>query len=164
MTSEDILKAFEIELICDGKAKKTVESYTGDIRDFLEWLKGKKVIFEGNMTRFFITQYKEHLVGKKYSVDTINKKINSLSCSNQYLIREKYTTDLVVFPRKDKVKVAAGSEKEVEVFSDEEVQRILFYLESKDISLRNKLIVHMLLYTGVRVSELTNIKITDIVV
>lgn len=160
MTNE-ILKAFEEDLIADGKAKQTIISYVGDVRDFLKWLNNKDVKFEGSIKRFFITQYKDYLQNEKYAVDTVNKKINSLACFNQFLVREKYTQDLVVFS-KDKIKVAKGSEGEVEIFSDEEIERILFYLESKEVSLRNKLIVHILLYTGVRAGELVGITISNI--
>jgi integrase/recombinase XerD len=42
------------------------------------------------------------------------------------------------------------------------VERLLFYLEDHTkVSIRNKLIVYILLYTGVRVSELVNIKLAD---
>ena len=37
MTNE-ILKAFEEDLVADGKAKQTIISYAGDVRDFLKWL------------------------------------------------------------------------------------------------------------------------------
>lgn len=161
--SDKILQSFKQDLMIDGKATKTVISYTGDIRTFLEWLEIREVQFQGNLQRFFITQYKEYLLEKKYAIDTINKKINSLASFNDYLIRKEYTSTKVVFPRKDKIKIAKGSEGEVEVFSYSEIERVLFYLENKDkVSLRNKLIVHMLLYTGVRASELINIEISNI--
>ncbi len=159
--SKEILEAFEEDLVADGKAKQTIISYVGDIRDFLKWLKNKEVVFEGNIKRFFITQYKDYLQNQKYAIDTINKKINSLAWFNQFLVREKYTQDLVVFA-KDKIKIAKGSEGQVDIFSDEEIERILFYLENKAISLRNKVIVHTLLYTGVRAGELVGIKISNI--
>ena len=64
---------------------------------------------------------------------------------------------------KDRVKIAYGSEKQVEVYSDKEVERILFYIQNEEkVSKRNKVIVMLLLYTGVRVSELCSIKIKDI--
>ena len=50
--------------------------------------------------------------------------------------------------------------KQVEVYSDKEVERILFYIQNEEkVSKRNKVVVMLLLYTGVRVSELCRIKI-----
>ena len=82
-----ILIAFEEDLLADGKAKQTIISYVGDARDFLKWLNNKEVKFEGNIKRFFISQYKDYLQNKKYAIDTINKKINSLACFNQFLLK-----------------------------------------------------------------------------
>lgn len=49
------------------------------------------------------------------------------------------------------------------MFSEEEVEKILFYIQDeKNASIRDKMIVYMLLYTGVRVSELVSIKLRDI--
>ena len=157
-----ILAEFEEDLSGDGKAATTITSYVGDIRGFLEWIKTKGIDFMGNINRFFISQYKDHLIEEGYAIDTINKKINSLSSFNHFLIREEYTKDLVVHPNKDKIKVARGSEGEVDIFSDEEVEKILFYMENKEVSLRNKLIIHILLYTGIRAGEIISIKTANI--
>ena len=71
--------------------------------------------------------------------------------------------EIVVENSKDRVKIAYGSEKQVEVYSDKEVDKILFYIQNEDkVSKRNKVIIMLLLYTGVRVSELCSIKIRDI--
>ncbi|WP_300380871.1 site-specific integrase [Clostridium sp.] len=48
----------------------------------------------------------------------------------------------------------------MEVYSYKEFERILFYIQNEDkVSKRNKAIVMLLLYTGVRVSELCSLKI-----
>ena len=119
----EILATFNEYLIADGKGSKTVRSYTGDIRSFLQWLKTKKVDFDGILTRFYVTSYKEHLICNNYTVNTINKKVNSLHSFNQFLIIKGLCSEKVVYPNKDKIKVAKGSESEVEVFSEEEVER-----------------------------------------
>ncbi|MFJ7831465.1 tyrosine-type recombinase/integrase [Peribacillus sp. NPDC097284] len=65
--------------------------------------------------------------------------------------------------RKDRVPIANGSEKVVEALTNEEVERVLAYVQNESkVSIRNRLIVHTLLYTAVRVSELINIKHGDI--
>ena len=64
--------------MADGKASKTLESYVGDIRAFLQWLESKGNSFTGNIKRFHITSYRNYIVQEGYEVNTINKKINSL--------------------------------------------------------------------------------------
>lgn len=161
-SAEKIAVEFEYHLTADGKSNKTLESYIGDIRAFLQWLESKGNIFTGNLKRFHVTSYRNYLVQESYEVNTINKKINSLQSFNQYLIDKNYTAEQVVDLRKDKVKVASGSEKEVEILEDNEIEKLLFYIQSDEVAARDRMIIYFLLYTGVRVSELVNIKLKDI--
>ena len=65
-SAEKIVTDFEEELVSDGKALKTIESYIGDIRVFLEWLESKGSIFTGNLKRFHVTSYRSYLVPNNY--------------------------------------------------------------------------------------------------
>lgn len=70
---------------------------------------------------------------------------------------------MVVDLRKDKIRLAHGSEQEVDIYSESEIERIIFYIQDPSkVSIRNKLIVLLLLYTGIRVSELVSIKIKNL--
>jgi len=162
IVAEKIVAEFEETLIADGKATKTLESYVGDIRAFLQWLEAKGNSFTGNLKRFHITSYRNYLVQEAYEVNTINKKINSLQSFNQFLIDKEYLTEQIVDLKKDRVKVATGSEAEVEVFTEAETEKLLFYIQSEEVNSRHRVIILLLLYTGVRVSELVNVKLRDI--
>ena len=158
----DLVDQFRQYLVEDGKSPATIVSYVGDIRGFLRYLGGKGVKFDGALRRYQVTTYKKHLIEADYEVNTINKKMNSLVCFNHFLIRQGLMTELVVDLRKDKVKVAGGSEREVEVYTEDEVDRILFYVhDPTKISARDKLIITLLFFTGVRVSELVSIRLKD---
>ena len=160
--AQQLLDDYRLYLLSDGKRAKTVVSYCGDVRAFLLWLESKQVSFTGNLTRFYITSYK-FAISDSHSINTYNKKINSLTSFNLFLMERGSFDSQVVFPNKDKIKIAHGSEQQVEVFSEAEVEQILFYLENKDwVNHRDKLIVLLLLYTGVRVSELVAIKVADL--
>lgn len=57
------------------------------------------------------------------------------------------------------MKLAYGSERQVEVLTDNQVERILFSIQNDEkVSKRNRMIILLLLYTGLRVSELCDIK------
>lgn len=157
------LQTFKQWLFEEGRAAKTIESYVGDVKGFQQFLEEKLTEGQQLLTRFSFVRYKEHLIQQNYAIATINKKINSLKVYNDFLRSIGLLTDSVVILKRDRIKTAAGSEEIVNALSEEEVERLLFYVENRNkVSTRNKLIVYLLLYTGVRVSELVNIKLTDI--
>ncbi len=131
MGPDSILQQFSQHLTNEGKVKTTIQSYTTDIRGFLEWLSEKQVDFQGQLTRFYVTSYREHLLEEQYTISTINKKVNSLNSFNQFLIHQGHCSEQSVYPNRDKIKVANGSETEIEVFSEKEAEQILFYLEDR---------------------------------
>ena len=131
-TISSIQTAFENHLMEDGKGSATIASYTGDIQGFIQWLKEKKLPFDGKLTRLSITSYRKHLQEANYRINTINKKVNSLHSFNHFLLAAGYCQEMVVHPKRDKIKVANGSEAEVVVFSEDEVERLLFHLENQE--------------------------------
>lgn len=162
-TEYTIVTKFENYLREDGKAESTIESYLTDIKGFRIWFCEKNDTFDGNLKRFHITSYKTHLISVGYSAATINKKINSLQSFNTFLIDNKYCNEHVVNPIRDKIKVAEGSEREVEVLTEEETEKLMFYIsDRRKVDVRKSLVVTLLLYTGLRVTELVNLKLKDI--
>ena len=158
-----IEKEFEEYLIQNGIAPKTIESYTTDVRLFNDFIQEKGVKDIASLKRFYITNYKEWMQERGYAIATINKKINSLQAYNMFLMKKEYLSEQVVFLGKDRIKVASGSQKEVDVLDDGQVNRLLFFVQDRsNVSQRNELIVMLLLYTGVRVSELCQIRIDGI--
>lgn len=153
---------FEQWLFTEGKADKTIESYVNDVKGFQSYLQ-EKLNDVPVLSRFSFVRYKEHLMKEGYAVSSINKKINSLKVYNDFLRTEGYLYESFIQLKRDRIKIAAGSENNVDALSEEQVEQLLFYVENgKKVSTRNKLIVYLLLYTGVRVSELVGTKIADI--
>jgi hypothetical protein len=99
-TISSIQTAFENHLMEDGKGSATIASYTGDIQGFIQWLKKKKLPFDGKLTRLSITSYRKYLQEANYRINTINKKINSLHSFNHFLISAGYCQEMVVHPKR----------------------------------------------------------------
>lgn len=98
-----------------------------------------------------------------FKPSTINKKVNSLKVFNDYLLLKGIVKENYILVKRNRVSVATGSERVVEALTDAEVERVLAYVQDESkVSFRNRLIVHTLLYTAVRVSELVNIRLKDI--
>lgn len=159
----NLVEKFARYLMEDGKSPKTIESYVGDTGAFVAFLESKGVDFNGEMKRFYITSYRNYLIENQYELSTINKKVNSIQSFNKYLMDNGYAKEVVVDIAKDRVKLAYGSERQVEVLEEKQVERILFYIQNEEkVSKRNKMIILLLLYTGLRVSELCDIKVKNI--
>ncbi|MCP1143658.1 tyrosine-type recombinase/integrase [Lysinibacillus endophyticus] len=158
--TENILESFRQWLIEDGRAIATIDSYMNDIRKFNDYLVEKDCDPEVLLSRFYFTSYMKHLEVEGMAVSTRNKKVNSLKVYNDYLFKSRFVDDIFISIKRDKVKIAHGSEGEVSVLTDAQVEQFLFHLEKE--TQRNKLIGYLLLYTGIRVTELVDIKICDV--
>lgn len=161
---EAILEKAEFEqwLFTEGKAAKTIESYVNDVKGFQSYLQ-EKLKDVPVLSRFSFVRYKEHLMKEGYAISTINKKINSLKVYNDFLRTKGHLSESFIQLKRDRIKIAAGSEDNVDALLDVQIEQLLFYVENRNkVSTRNKLIVYLLLYTGVRVSELVGIKIADV--
>ena len=85
-------ECFKRSLVEDGKSPKTIESYVGDIKAFIEFLGIKGVVFNGTLQLFYVVSYKNFLVDSNYEVATGDMK------------------EIVVENSKDRVRIAYGSE------------------------------------------------------
>ncbi len=162
-TGLEIVEAFKNHLQQDGKASSTIESYITDTTAFIIWFAEKGTPFDGRLKRFHVTSYNTFIQQSGYSPVTINKIINSLQSFNSFLIETKYIVEQVVDVKRDKVKIASGSEKEVQILTDRESELLLFNLsDRRRFNSRDSLIINLLLYTGLRVSELVSLRLKDI--
>jgi len=143
----NIIGKFAEWLTHEGKATATIASYVNDVNQFNQYLALKGVDPEVLLSRFLFTNYMNQLEAEDMVVSTINKKVNSLKVYNDWHYRKKMVEDVIISIRKDKVKIAFGSEAEVSVLTDVQVEQFLFHLEKE--RQRNKLIGYLLLYTGI---------------
>ena len=123
----------------DGKSTNTIQSYVGDVSAFLKYLGTMNVEFDGALKRFYITSYKNYLIDNSYEPAKINKKVNSIGAFNNFLIAKGYMQENVIDLKKDRVKIAVGS--------DNQLERLQFYIQNqKKVSIREKLIIQYQMY------------------
>ena len=136
----------------------TIINYSNDIKEYLEYLDReclKLYEVEYSDIRFLLEYY--HSLGLKNL--SIRRKISSLKGFYKYLCRNNKCKDnpfiYVTLPKKEK--------KLPQFLNYNEVIDIFDSIEIVDVfSLRDRLIMELLYATGVRVSELVNIKLEDI--
>lgn len=146
-------------LECEKKYPlNTIISYSNDIEIFENYLKDKKIDYL-KITKNDIRQYLKYLDKLKYKKSSISRNLSCLRSYYSYLKFHNYLDNnpfkSIKNPKKDK--------KLPNFLSYEEYLKIIESIKQEDsYSIRNKLIVEMLFATGIRVSELCNIKIKDI--
>lgn len=137
----------------------TVINYTKDLDDFYNYLDSKNIKNISNIDYNIIRYYLKYLHDKSYSKKTISRHISTLKSFFKYLLGEHYIKDnpmsLITSPKLDK--------KLPQVLYYEELEKLLNSIDDDSvIGVRNNLILELLYSTGIRVSELVNIKINDI--
>ena len=130
---------------------KTILNYKMDLENFYNYInkkKTKKIDFD------FLQEYIENLSQKKYSTTSIQRHISSLKSYFKFLYNKNYIkvnpAELLCLP-KNEMKLP----NYLTIIDLEKIYEL-------DLSLRDKLIVELLYSTGIRLSELVNIKISDI--
>lgn len=136
----------------------TVINYENDILDFIKFLEREHLKLNAvsySDIRFYLME----LYNKKYSRSSVSRKLSSLRSFYKYLLREDQIKEnpflLVSSPKKEK--------KLPEFLYYQELEKLFAFPDTNlPLGQRNLLILELLYATGMRVSELVNVKIKDI--
>lgn len=140
-------------------SENTVASYERDLKKMLQYLKAEGVGEFSQVTATCLNSYILYLERQGRKPSTISRNIASMKAFCQYLqrqgtVRPELTDDLHA-PRIEK--------KLPEILSQEEVERLLAATQGETPKeLRDCAMLELLYATGIRVSELTNLKLEDI--
>lgn len=157
---DHVIRSFLDSLYIEkGLSKNTVNSYENDIKAFSKWTTKTLGLHIKNLNKIDINSYIAFLFKEGLKSSSVNRKISTLKAFYLFLIKKKVIkispTEDVVMPKLEKYLPVSMSEIEVEKL-----------LDSPNISIpiekRDKAMIEMLYATGMRISELTGLKITDI--
>ena len=137
----------------------TVLNYKDDLDIFLKFLKSKNINNFNDVTYDLIREYLKYLHGLKYASKSIVRFISSIRGLFKFLISKNIIKDnpmtLVSNPKVER--------KLPKYLEYNELERLINTPDLKtDLGIRDALVIEMLYSTGIRVSELVNIKIDDI--
>ena len=143
-------------------SSNTVNSYLSDIKSFEKFLKKRKITFKKVVNNSEVTKnYFRYLSRSKISPSSIKRKYSSLSSYFSYLIDrkeiKKNPLNSIFTPKLTK--------KLPTVLSLDEIKRIFKEAENTDnelLGLRDRCIIELLYSCGLRVSELCELKISNI--
>lgn len=159
MLNEKLEEFIGFVLIEKGLAKNTALSYKSDLRIFLKYLQDRNVSYQ-TLTHEEITNFLWYLkTDKKLKARSIYRMIESVRQYYKFLISENViTTDPTVYLTVPKIPINLP-----DVLNKQEVDKLLNSINDEDdLSIRNRAMLELLYATGLRVSELINIKFSDI--
>ena len=150
---------FDYLFIEKGLSKNTIKAYEVDIERFIQWLKQNNESDYLNSKEEQINKYISHLFKENLKSSSINRKISSIKAFYLFLMKKNILKVSpiaeIVTPKQEKYLPTSMSESEVEKL-----------LKSPNIKLkiekRDKAMIEMLYATGMRISELVNLKITNL--
>ena len=156
---QNLRSFFNFLIIEKGLSKNTVKAYETDIKGFIKWVNKNNKQSLLDIKESSVNQYISYLFSLKLKSSSVNRKISSLKSFYLFLLKKKLIRyspfSEVISPKQEKYLPASMSEREVEkLLNSPDV--------SKDIEQRDNAMIEMLYATGMRISELVNLKITDI--
>ena len=137
----------------------TVNAYTKDLEEFIDFLESTGASFNKNIEYTFIRNWIVFLSKNKISPNSINRKISSLKAYFKFLVNIK---EIKRSPLRNHTSLRTKS-KVVNPLNETEMKEVfkLFKTSEKELT-RDSMIIDILYSTGLRRAELINLKKSDI--
>lgn len=157
--NKDILEKYQIYLLTvkQKEEKTTVSSYIEDIYKYLEYMENNKIKTALNIEYQDITNYLKYLDNNNYETSSIIRKIVSIKLFHKYLSEEYKIKDVsskIINPRLRR--------KLPNILTIEEIENLLDIKLNTPFDYRNKAMLELMYSSGLRVSELVDLKLNNI--
>lgn len=142
-------------LIDKGYSSNTIESYKRDLIKFLEYNKNKDI---NSISNRDLKEYIKYLNKEELNERSISRNISCLKSFYKFLVIDKKIkenpSEILFIP---KIKKSLPN-----TLTEDEVMNLLDVTLNDNYSYRNKAMLELLYATGLRVSELVNLKLQNI--
>lgn len=168
-----LLEDFLLNLKVNNYSPETIYNYERDLKVFEDFLKESKISFS-KMNKRDILSYKAFLTSidrrtannelgeKRLNAYSINRMLSVLRSYLKYLIEMDYDSPLPP----DVIKMIKTVKKKPQVAELNELIKLIEFPtkieKNKNVALRNRAMLEILFSTGMRISELINLKINQI--
>ena len=156
---DHIIRSFlDSPYIEKGLSKNTVSSYKNDISSFLSWLNKKQINYQ-QVSGKNINEFISSLFNSGLKSSSVNRKISSIKHFYLFLSKKK----IIKYSPADEIETPKQEKYLPISMSEDEVERLLSSPNSnRIIERRDKAMIEILYATGMRISELVNLKLTDV--
>ncbi len=140
-------------------AKNSTSSYMRDLKAYQEYLeKERKVNSVENISKADIEAYLEYLNKNNYTTTSLARKLTAIKNFHKYLFAtNKVSVDNSLTIERPKLRKSLPN-----ILTIEEVDNLLDIKTETPFDYRNKAMLELLYGTGLRISEMLDLKLTDV--
>ena len=139
-------------------AKNTYNSYKSDLEEYRLYLKQRNILDVKDIEREDIAKYLEFLDKEKIKKTSIARKLTAIKNFHKYMyVKEITDKDVSVTVERPKL-----SKHLPNVLTVEEVDKLLDIKGDSPLDIRNKAMLELLYGTGLRITELLDLRVFDI--
>lgn len=150
-TLKNLLPKFISDLEKKGRSPSTVLAYRADLDQLINFLQSKSKVLPDQAHQDDIESFRDSLLAQKYTPKSVSRKLNAIKTFFRHLVSENHiTTDVSAPVAHPKI--------------DSSVPKFLSPIEYRALrdvvrdDLRIAAIVELILQTGLRISEVANLK------
>jgi site-specific recombinase XerD len=156
LTLEQAHHQFETFLTAANRSPRTIRSYLTDLQQFIDWLHENSVLEQVDLIRKIdVVEFLEYLSESGLTGTTRARKLSSLRTFFNFAEEE----GLLVNNPTTGVKTPAQEKTQAQVLLKPEYRALLHAAGS---NVRNTAIIQTMLQTGIRVSELCHLRLSDV--
>ena len=160
MLLTDAAKEFEFNCQCRKLSDKTIQNYGKLIGYLLDYLKEQhKVLCLEDVRPMYIKAYLMMLQERGAKPQYINDQLKAFKVLFRYLYEEGYTDSILT----ERIKNVKQPKTIIKTFTEQEVKKMTEYYSGHTfMEVRNRLMLMTFFDTGIRVSELINLKLSQV--
>ena len=160
MLLTDAAKEFEFNCQCRQLTDKTIRNYGKLIGYLLDYLKEQhKVLCLEDVQPMYIKAYLMMLQERGAKPQYINDQLKAFKVLFRYLYEEGYTDSILT----ERIKNVKQPKTIIKTFTEQEVKKMTEYYSGHTfMEVRNRLMLMTFFDTGIRVSELINLKLSQV--
>ena len=157
MENRKILKEYQIYLLTmKHLSENSITSYVLDIHKYLFFLEQQKISYF-HIQKEDLIHYLDKLDKEKYAVTSVMRKISSIKSFHSFLAKVHHINNIA-----DRIEMPRHYQSIPNILSIEEMEILLDIPTNTNFDYRNKAMLELMYATGLRVSELVNLKIPNI--
>lgn len=152
---KNLIPEFIKSLSDKGRSPSTIIAYRADLEQFVDFAEKKQKPYPQSIGTDLITAYRDLLLADKYTTKTVSRKLNAIKTFFKFLVEQGYIStnpaQEVAHPKMEPSKPKFLSKLEYRALRD----------TVRD-DIRTAAIVELILQTGLRISEVANLKLANV--